>query len=104
MCSQQEQGEMAIEISEEIEEKLREKHNVSPKEVDECIQNVTGILLKDNRDKHKTNPPTWWIVSETNQRRLLKVCFIIIDNVFHIKTAYEPNEEEKRIYATKYPP
>lgn len=90
---------MRIEISKEIEDKLRKKHTVTPKEVEECIQNLTGKLLKDNRDDHKTNPPTWWFIAENNQGRVLKVCFIIIDGDCHIKTAYAPNAEEQRIYS-----
>jgi len=89
---------MNIVINKGIEEKLREKHQVSLKEVEECLQNITGNLLTDNRDKHKTNPPTLWFIAETNQRRELKVCFMKIGSEIHIKTAFEPNEEEKRIY------
>lgn len=89
---------MTIVITKEIEEKLRNKHQVSKKEVYESLANCNGKLLTDNRDQHKTNPPTNWMIAETNQRRKLKVCFIIIDGDIHIKTAFEPNELEQKIY------
>lgn len=92
---------MTIVISKEIEEKLRTKHQVTSKEVQECLANCTGKLLTDNREQHRTNPPTNWIIAETNQRRELKVCFIIIEGAIHIKSAFEPNEKERRIYALR---
>ncbi|MBA0186274.1 ADP-ribosyl-(dinitrogen reductase) hydrolase [Pectobacterium versatile] len=85
-------------ISEEVEDKLRNRHQVSSKEVEECLQNITGSLLFDRRDEHKTTPPTRWFIAETNQRRELKVCIMMIGTDIHIKSAFEPNEEEKRIY------
>ena len=90
---------MTIVISKEIEEKLRTKHQVTNKEVYECLANCKGNLLIDNREQHRTNPPTNWIIAETNRRRELKVCFMIIDGDIHIKTAFEPNELERKIYA-----
>ncbi|CAM8113187.1 hypothetical protein [Leclercia adecarboxylata] len=89
---------MATIISTEVEDKLRDKHQVTPKEVDECLLNMTGRLLKDDRAQHKTNPTTWWFIAETNHKRLLKVCFMLIDGDIHIKSAFEPNLEELRIY------
>jgi hypothetical protein len=89
---------MAIKISDEILKKLRDKHQVTAREVDECFLNMTGNPLKDDRDKHKTNPPTMWFIAETNKKRLLKICYIIIDGNVHIKSAFEPNEHELRIY------
>ncbi|PDP89785.1 ADP-ribosyl-(dinitrogen reductase) hydrolase [Enterobacter cloacae] len=83
-------------ISKEIEEKLRTKHQVTNKEVYECLANCKGNLLIDNREQHRTNPPTNWIIAETNRRRELKVCFMIIDGDIHIKSAFEPNEKEQK--------
>jgi len=90
---------MTIVISKEIEDKLTNKHNVTIKEVHESLANFKGNLLIDNREQHRTNPPTNWFIAETNQRRELKVCFMIIDGDIHIKTAFEPNELERKIYA-----
>ncbi|HAN4745194.1 hypothetical protein R1D35_25640 [Escherichia coli] len=90
---------MTIIISKEIEEKLIKKHNVTKKEVYESLANLNGNLLIDNREQHKTTPPTYWFIAETNRRRELKVCFMIIDGNIHIKTSFEPNELERKIYA-----
>ncbi|MGQ5766664.1 hypothetical protein ACUNI9_27665 [Serratia sp. IR-2025] len=90
---------MTIEISKEIEDKLRLKHQVTKKEVQEALLNCNGNLLTDNREQHRTTPPTQWLIAETNQRRELKICFIIIDGNIHIKSAFEPNELERKIYA-----
>jgi uncharacterized DUF497 family protein len=78
--------------------KLQERHNVSLHEVRQCFINRDGGFLEDNREEHKTNPPTEWFIAETNQGRLLKVCFVQIGTEIDIKTAYEPNEDEIRIY------
>ena len=90
---------MTIVISKEIEDKLRKKHQVTPKEVSECLANCDGNLLIDNREQHRTDPPTNWIISETNKGRKLKVCFIILEDEIHIKSAFEPNQKELEIYA-----
>lgn len=89
---------MNISIDKEIEDKLRDKHQVELKEVAECFQNMEGELLIDNREQHKTNPPTNWFIAETNHKRLLKVCFMQIGDKVHIKSAFEPNDDELRIY------
>lgn len=91
---------MEINVTPEISSKLTNKHQVTIKEVTECFSNIDGKLLKDNRDKHKTNPPTFWFISETNKKRKLKVCFVQIGKVYHVKTAYEPNADELHIYRT----
>lgn len=90
-----------INISENVEKKLREKHNVTPVEIYECFLNHTGHFLEDTREEHGTWPPTEWFLSETNHRRLLKIVFIPEDDeTLTIKTAYEPSRAEKKIYAT----
>lgn len=92
---------MTIKISSAIKEKLLLKHYVSLTEVTECFENMTGNYLTDNREDHRTDPPTLWFISETNQGRLLKVVFIFIQGHIHIKTAYEPNQKETDIYNHK---
>lgn len=87
-----------IVFSRPVEAKLQNKHEVSTKEVQECLNNQDGKPLKDTRDKHETNPPTMWIIAETNHGRLLKVCFVVKGSKVYIKTAYEPNEDEIAIY------
>jgi len=88
-----------LNISEAIAKKLSEKHSVTRDEVEECFYNRIKGLLEDTREQHKTNPPTMWFIAETNEGRSLKVVFIELPNgTYEIKTAYEPNEDEVRIY------
>jgi hypothetical protein len=81
-----------------IEAKLKSIHKVGLDEVRQCFLNRDGRLLIDSREKNKTNPPTLWFIAETNKKRALKIVYILIDGVVYLKTAYEPSEEETRIY------
>lgn len=94
-------------ISEKVKAKLAEKHNVTPEEVTQCFENLEGGFLRDTREDHQTDPPTFWFISETNKRRKLKVAFVhreFIDDSgktikrTDIRTAYEPNPDELEIY------
>ncbi|MCD6040117.1 MAG: uncharacterized protein K0S27_1517 [Gammaproteobacteria bacterium] len=86
-------------ISRIVAEKLFKKHYVTIEEVEECFLNRNKGLLEDKREKNKTNPPTLWFIAETDQGRLLKIIFIELQNgTYEIKTAYEPNDNEVKIY------
>lgn len=88
-----------LKISTRIAEKLKNKHQVTCNEVWECFLNRTRGFLEDTRLDHKTTPPTFWFISETDHGRLLKVVFIELDNgAYEIKTAYQPNINEVNIY------
>lgn len=88
-----------LNISDAIADKLNEKHSVTKDEIEECFYNRIKGLLEDTREQHKTNPPTMWFIAETNEGRSLKVVFIeLVNGTYEIKTAYEPNEDEVRIY------
>ena len=89
---------MSLVISKSIQKKLTEKHGVRRKEVLECFQNMTHRPIKDEREEHETNPPTMWIVSETNHRRELKVLFVLKDGGVYLKSAYEPSDRVKNMY------
>jgi len=89
---------MGLHISPRVKEKLKIKHCVSEKEIIECFSARSGKYLVDIREEHRTDPPTMWFVAETDMGRLLKVVFIEVDGEIHIKTAYEANEKERRIY------
>lgn len=94
---------MALIISPKIREKLNNKQPpVTQGEIEQCFANRTGNFLTDTRAENLTNPPTRWFVSETDYGRKLKICFMLFpDGDVHIKTAYDPNAEERRIY-TRY--
>lgn len=57
-------------------------------------------MLEDTREDHQTDPPTLWFVGNTNNSRRLKVVFIHFkdEGRIQIKTCYEANAEELRIY------
>lgn len=85
-------------ISSDILEKLREKHGVTVREVEQCFENKIGSYLEDTRKQHKTDPSTLWFVAPTNCGRILKVMFIFLDGNIHIKSAFEPSQEVIELY------
>lgn len=90
---------MNLKFSKGIVLKLKLKHKVTPIEVEECFLNRIKGLLEDTREEHKTHPPTLWFIAETDHGRLLKVVFIErLDGIYEVKTAYEPNQKEVKIY------
>lgn len=93
---------MAIVISQKIEDKLKEKHSVNRREVEQCFDNILGKFLYDTREKHDTDPRTQWFISQTNNDRILKVVFVFKDGNFYIRTAYEPNQQEVDLYISKH--
>ena len=86
-------------VSATVESKLKTKHAVTIAEVRQCFLNRAGRLLVDNRALTKTNPPTLWFLAETNKGRTLKIVYIQDGLQVHLKTAYEPNDAERAIYA-----
>lgn len=88
----------SIVISPAVLEKLKSKHNVSAKEVKECFKNLVGTYLSDDREDHRTDPPTLWFVAPTNHDRVLKVVFVYADGNMRIKSAYEPSARVIAIY------
>ncbi|MHB0985960.1 MAG: BrnT family toxin [Sulfuricella sp.] len=90
---------MGLVISKGVEEKLSKKvPPVSLREIEQCFENREHGLLLDEREKNKSDPPTQWFIALTNQNRLLKIVFIQKNGDVTIRTAYEPNPEEIRIY------
>lgn len=90
---------MKLKINKRIIDKLQRKHQVSVEEIQECFYNRQCGFLLDTRLVHSTTPPTRWFIAETDQERALKVVFIILtDGTCEIKTAYEPNDNEVKIY------
>ncbi|MDO9477345.1 MAG: ADP-ribosyl-(dinitrogen reductase) hydrolase [Pseudohongiella sp.] len=90
---------MALVIHPTIRTKLQQDdRKVTEEEICECFTNRSAGLLIDTRVENTTNPPTHWFISETDFGRKLKIVFISKDGDTIIKTAYEPNPEEIRIY------
>lgn len=91
---------MALLISTTIQIKLANKTPpVTRDEIMQCFVNRSGKLLLDTRDHNLTEPKTRWFISETDHGRKLKIVYIPKDGNIIIKTAYDPNQEELRIYA-----
>ncbi|MDE2047383.1 MAG: ADP-ribosyl-(dinitrogen reductase) hydrolase [Betaproteobacteria bacterium] len=86
-------------ISAAVAMKLGNKHRVSRREVEQAFENRAGRLLKDQREQHRTDPPTLWFIAPSNKGRLLKVVYIQRGRAIELRTAYEPNEVERAIYA-----
>lgn len=98
---------MNLYISAKVRKKLREKHNINEDEITQCFSSREKGYLEDTREDHKSDPPTLWFVSETDYGRSLKVVFILKEavdedgaktKVVNIRTAYEANADEIRIY------
>ena len=93
-------------VSQRVSLKLLRKHNVSIGEVEECFANRTMSTLIDNRPWNKTEPPTQptqWFIAPTDSGRRLLVAFMFYRDKSRIqlKTAYEPNMAEERLYEEK---
>ena len=88
-------------FSPKLLDKLDGKHDVTKKEVIECVYNSDDEDdLEDTREQHKTVPPTHWCLAYTDKCRLLKIVYVYREEneTFYIKSAYEPNEDERRIF------
>lgn len=91
---------MNLIISAAIRQKLLKKQPpVNEDDIMQCFSNRSGKFLEDDREEHRTDPPTKWFISETDYGVRLKVVFIYRagKGVF-IRSAYSPNSDEIRIY------
>ena len=89
---------LSIVASDQILQKLTEKHSVCLREVEQCFENRQAGFLQDDRENHATNPPTLWFVAPTNKDRILKIMFVLDDGNIYLKSAYEATPEIQRIY------
>ena len=72
---------------------------VSIGEVIECFATRDRSFLVDDRENNRTNPSTLWFISDTFMGRLLKVVFVQDpDGATILKTAYDPNADERWVY------
>ncbi len=85
-------------VSASVLAKLRDKHGVTVREVEQCFENKCGLYLEDDREDNRTDPPTLAFVAPTNEDRLLKVVFIFLDGNVHIKTAFDPDADDIAFY------
>ena len=85
-------------ISETIQKKLLDKHQVHRRDVEQCFENKCGLYLQDPREDHQTNPPTLWFVAPTNCGRMLKIMLVFRDGSVYLKSAYDATQEIQNIY------
>jgi uncharacterized DUF497 family protein len=78
--------------------KLRDKHGITVREVEQCFENLCGEYLEDTREDNQTDPPTLWFVAPTNQDRLLKVIFVFRDGNVYLKSAFQADAISIAIY------
>ncbi|HAN56607.1 MAG TPA: ADP-ribosyl-(dinitrogen reductase) hydrolase [Betaproteobacteria bacterium] len=71
---------------------------VTESEIVQYFANRTGKDLIDTRAQHLTNPLTRWFIAETDFGRNLKVAYMPTNSGIVIKSAYDPNATELRIY------
>ena len=76
-------------VSAGVLEKLRDKHGVTVREVEQCFENKCGLYLEDDREDNRTDPATLAFIAPTNEDRLLNV---------HIKTAFAPDQDDIAFY------
>ncbi|APB99052.1 hypothetical protein A4F89_06775 [Polynucleobacter asymbioticus] len=85
--------------SQSVLDHILEKHQLRRVDVEECFLNhVNGKYIEDNRAHNKTNPPTYWFISENHQCLTLKVICVFKDGCVYLRTAYPPNDVELSIY------
>lgn len=89
---------MGLVIASKVRNKLTEKHNVREQDLHECFSNRVKGFLIDTRENNKTDPPTKWFVADNDYNKKLKIVFVEVNGDIHIKTAYEANSDEIRIY------
>ena len=91
---------MSLKVSAQVQAKLAaKKPPVTQAEIEQCFANRTGVYLLDEREQHASDPPTRWFIAETSYGRKLKIVFIPRDGDIVIRTAYDPNADESRIYS-----
>jgi uncharacterized DUF497 family protein len=85
-------------VSSSVLTKLKDKHGITVREVEQCFENKCGMYVEDEREDNRTDPATLTFIAPTNQNRLLKVAFIFLDGNVHIKTAFEPDAQDIAFY------
>jgi hypothetical protein len=87
-------------LSAGVREKLLQR-NITEAHLLQCFANREHRYLEDNREEHRTSPPTMWFVSSTDYGIVLKICFVFVGDLIEIKTAYAPNAHVVEMYNRK---
>lgn len=96
---------MKLYFSPGVREKLRDKHGITEAQIMQAFANRERSYLIDDREEHRTNPPTRWFVAQTDYGIVLKVCFVFDPDagVIDVKTAYKPKQKVVDLYERKAP-
>lgn len=93
---------MKLVATDAVKEKIWTEHEVYFQEAEEAFENSEGPWFEDDRAKNQTRPKTIWTLAFTDLGRLIKIVVIKrpTDAVAVLRTAYEPDEDEVKIYET----
>lgn len=94
---------MALILSQRIKEKLSDdNHRITESDIHQCFANVEGGFLIDDREEHRTDPPTRWFVSQNDYGVRIKVMFIFRGQDIFIKSAYKATDAVSDMYERKF--
>lgn len=96
---------MRLYFSPHVRQKLLDKHNVTEAQVLECFANRDRAMLIDDREEHRTTPPTQWFIAQTDFGVRLKVCFVMdrAAGILEIKTAFPCSQAAIQMYEAHAP-
>lgn len=89
-------------ISDKIRMKIGDASHggITDKEVRECFMNRCGKVVRDDREQHRTDPPTQWFVAETHLGKKLKIVYVEDDEHVYLKSAYLATKTIQEIFDT----
>jgi uncharacterized DUF497 family protein len=89
---------MALIVSNKIKAKLLLKHQVTVEEVIQAFADRPDYVVEDEREDHKSDPPTVWFVASTDRGRMLKVAYIQRGDDIYLRTAHPAKEAHIRLF------
>lgn len=66
--------------------------------VEQCFENHCGRLCTDDREEHRTDPPTRWFVAPDNHNRPIKVVYVQEGVTVYLKSAYPADPDVVRVF------
>lgn len=62
------------------------------------ISNIEGQLIEDTAEEHRTTPPSFWFIAQTDYGRQLKVVLVPKDGNIFLKTAFDAKISHVQLY------
>ena len=91
---------MRLVATDAVKSKLWDERDLSFEEVLEAWESCSGPWFIDDRARNRSNPPTVWALPCTDLGRLLKL--VVIPHrekgISVLRTAFEPDEDEVKLY------